>query len=230
MTAYENQDKLLIAVDCIIFGFDHGVLKLLIIKRDFEPEKGNWSLMGGFVKKNESIDMAADRILLELTGLDDVYMEQLYCFSGIERDPEERTVSVAYTALINIEDHDTKLSDAHGAAWHDIDEIPDLIFDHHQMVDMARERLKYRASHFPVGFKLLPKKFTMPQLLSLYEAIFNTELDKRNFIRRIEKLDILVKLNEKKSGSGTKKAFLYRFDKVKYLEQEKAGNKFLVKP
>ena len=229
MKAYENQDKLLVAVDCIIFGFDQDGLKLLIIKRDFEPQKGNWSLMGGFVKKDESVDQSADRILHELTGLEDVYLEQLHCFSGIERDPAERTISLAYTALINIEEHNSELSSGHGASWFPVNEIPELIFDHHMMVSKAKERLKYRAANFPVGFELLPQKFTMPQLQSLYEAIFETRMDKRNFIRRIEKLDILVKLNEKTAGSGTKKAFLYRFDKEKYLEGAKAGNKFMIK-
>ena len=230
MFAYENQDKLRVAVDCIIFGFDQGVLKLLIVKRALEPEKGHWSLMGGFVKREETIDQSADRILQELTGLAEVYMEQLHCFSGINRDPAERTISVAYTALINIENHNSELSDAHGASWFSIDQIPDLIFDHHIMVAMAMEHLKYRASHFPVGFELLQDKFTMPQLQSLYEAIFDARMDKRNFIRRIEKLGILVKLKEKTAGTGRKKAFLYQFNEEKYLEQEKAGNRFLIKP
>lgn len=230
MSLYDGHDRILVAVDCIIFGFDQGELKLLLIKRDFEPAKDQWSLMGGFMDKDETLDEAADRILKTLTGLDNVYLEQLHTFSGINRDPVERTISATYFALINIHDHDEKLSADHGASWFSFDDFPELIFDHNIMVSMAKERLKYRASYYPVGFELLPEKFTMPQLQALYEAIFEQELDKRNFIRRIEKLDILVKLDEKIRGTGTKKAFLYRFEPEKYREQERTGNKFLIKP
>ncbi|PIB34699.1 DNA mismatch repair protein MutT [Reichenbachiella sp. 5M10] len=230
MTLYKEYDRLLVAVDCIIFGFHGDKLKLLLIKRDFEPEKGKWSLMGGFAKKSESLDDAASRILLGLTGLQDVFLEQLFCFNQVDRDPVERTISVTYYSLINIEDHDEELSKQHDASWFDLGEMPDLIFDHNEMVDRAHQRLKYKAEHYPVGFELLPPKFTMPELQSLYEAIFETEMDKRNFIKRIDSLDILVKLNEKKRTTGKKGAFLYQFDEDKYQQQLKTGNKFQVKP
>ncbi|MEQ9287874.1 MAG: NUDIX domain-containing protein [Cyclobacteriaceae bacterium] len=230
MSLYAQYDRLLVAIDCIIFGFEQDKLKLLLIKRGFEPEKGKWSLMGGFANNNESLDEAATRILGTLTGLKDVFMEQLSCFSQVDRDPVERTISLAYYSLINIEDHDEELIKQYDAQWFDMDQIPDLIFDHNEMVAMARERLKYKATHYPVGFELLPPKFTMPQLQSLYEAIFESPIDKRNFIRRITALDILVKLNEKQKGKAIKKAFLYRFDADKYKQQLHTGNNFLVKP
>jgi 8-oxo-dGTP diphosphatase len=230
MSLYAQHDRLLIAIDCIIFGFEQNKLKLLLIKRGFEPEKGKWSLMGGFANNNESLDSAAVRILANLTGLQDVFMEQLHCFSQVNRDPVERTMSMAYYSLINIEDHDKELIKKYEAQWFDLDEIPNLIFDHAKMVEMARQRLKYKATHYPVGFELLPPKFTMPQLQSLYEAIFEVPIDKRNFIRRITALEILVKLDEKGKGTAIKKAFLYKFDKGKYNQQLSTGNNFLIKP
>lgn len=230
MTLYKEYDRLLVAVDCIIFGFHGDKLKLLLIKRDFEPEKGKWSLMGGFAKREESLDDAANRILTSLTGLKDVFLEQLYCFNSVDRDPVERTISVTYYSLINIEDHDEELIKQNDASWFDLGDTPDLIFDHNEMVERAHQRLKYKAEHYPVGFELLPPKFTMPELQSLYEAIFETEMDKRNFIKRVGSLDILVKLDEKKRTSGKKGAFLYQFDPEKYQQQLKTGNKFQVKP
>ncbi|MFY0654537.1 MAG: NUDIX hydrolase [Cyclobacteriaceae bacterium] len=230
MSLYAQHDRLLVAIDCIIFGFEQDRLKLLLIKRDFEPEKGRWSLVGGFARNNEGLDAAAVRILNTLTGLQDVFMEQLYCFNDVDRDPVERTISLAYYALINIEDHDEELIKKYGASWFDMDDVPELIFDHGRMVETARERLKYKATHYPVGFELLPPKFTMPELQSLYEAIFETPIDKRNFIRRITALDILEKLNEKKKGKAIKQAFLYQFDTEKYKELQKTGNNFLIKP
>ncbi len=127
---YQNNDRILVALDCIIFGFDRRGLKLLLIKRDFEPEKGKWSLMGGFLNRNESLDDAADRILHKLTGLQNVYLEQLYGFGEVDRDPVERTVSIAYYALINIREHDRELLEQYGARWFPVDELPELIFDH----------------------------------------------------------------------------------------------------
>ncbi|HCW65121.1 MAG TPA: DNA mismatch repair protein MutT, partial [Leeuwenhoekiella sp.] len=127
---YNSEDKVLLAVDCIIFGFDQEDLKILLVKRDFEPEKGKWSLIGGFLKRTETLDDAANRILHHLTGIDKIYMEQLYNFSKVDRDPAERTLSVAYYALINIEDHDKDLIEQYSAKWFSIDKAPSLIFDH----------------------------------------------------------------------------------------------------
>jgi len=214
--SYSSEDKVLLSVDCIIFGFDKEGLKILLIKRDFEPEKGKWSLMGGFLKKDETLNNAASRVLNLYTGLNDVYMEQLYTYSEVDRDPVERTISVAYYALINIENHNEALIKNYYAQWFSVPEMPRLIFDHDEMVSQAIRRLRRRTLNKPVGFELLPEKFTMRQLLELYEAIFDKELDKRNFINKINTLDILIKLDEKDMMSSRKGSYLYMFDKEKY--------------
>lgn len=214
--SYKSQAKMLVAVDCIIFGFDRETLKLLVIKRDFEPEKGKWSLMGGFLGPKETLDDAAKRVLSTLTGLHDIYMEQLTAFSEPKRDPVERTVSVAYFALINIEEHDHELSKQYGAEWVDLKKAPKLIFDHDDMVALAINHLRYKTSVQPIGFELLPEKFTMRQLQKLYEAILGQELDKRNFTKKINQLDVLEKLTEKDKGSSKKGSFLFKFDKKRY--------------
>lgn len=223
---YDSNDKLLLAVDCIIFGFDKEGLKILLIKRDFEPEKGKWSLMGGFLKRHEDLDETANRVLKELTGLNEVYLEQLYGFSKVDRDPVERTVSVAYYALINIEDHSKALSQKYSAKWFSLSDVPNLIFDHQKMVDKAILRLRYRTSTKPIGFELLPEKFTMKQLQKLYEAILDEKLDKRNFINKINGLDILIKLDEKDKSSSRKGSFLYQFDAEKYNQKIDEGFSF----
>lgn len=221
---YSTEDKVLLAVDCIIFGFDNENLKILLIKRDFEPEKGRWSLIGGFLKKDETLDSAATRVLNHLTGFNDIYMEQLYSFSKVDRDPVDRTISVAYYALINIAAHDNELIQKYSAKWFNVSTAPQLIFDHNAMLNHAIRRLRYRTSKKPIGFELLPEKFTMRQLQKLYEAILDEKLDKRNFINKINALDILIKLEEKDMKSSRKGSFLYKFDKEKY--QEKVLNGF----
>ena len=224
--SYSKEDKLLLAVDCIIFGFDEDDLKILLIKRDFEPEKGKWSLIGGFLKKEETLDDAAQRVLYTLTGINDIYMEALSAFDEVDRDPEERTISLAYFALVNIADHNQELTKRYSARWFSIKDAPKLIFDHDQMVNIAIRRLRYRASTKPIGFELLPEKFTMRQLRKLYEAIWDKELDKRNFINKIHSLDILVKLNEKDKQSSRKGSFLYMFDQMKYERKVAEGFMF----
>ena len=201
---YQKEDQVLLAVDCIIFGFDKTNLKILLIKRNFEPEKGKWSLIGGFLKKNENLDQAAIRVLRTLTGLSDIYMEQLYTYSKVDRDPGQRTISVAYFAVID------------SARWFDLGEAPSLIFDHGKMIQKAISRLQRRAMTMPIGFELLPEKFTMRQLQNLYESILDKKLDKRNFINKINSLDVLIKLDEKDMTVSRKGAYLYVFDKEKY--------------
>ncbi len=210
--SYRTEDKVLLAVDCIIFGFDGEVLKILLIKRDFEPEKGKWSLVGGFLKQDENLENAAVRILKHYTSLDDIYMEQVATFSEVNRDPAERTISTAYYALINIKDHNDRLNRQYSADWFNVTQPPHLIFDHFEMVSRAIEQLRHRASTQPIGFELLPEKFTMRQLQNLYEAIWNQKIDKRNFITRIRSLGMLLKLEEKDKTSSRKGSFLYRFD------------------
>lgn len=228
-TDYEQHDRILVALDCIIFGFDRQDLKLLLIKRNFEPEMGKWSLMGGFLKKHEGLDNAASRILEELTGLKNIYLEQLNAFGAVGRDPVDRTVSVAYYALIDIHKHDEELVKKYDAQWFPMDEIPDLIFDHNDMVRSALKRLRYKASFQPVGFELLPAKFTLPELQQLYEAIYDTPIDKRNFRRRILSMDILINTGEKQKNHSRKGAFLYTFDEKKYLERLNVGDNFKFK-
>lgn len=227
ITKYASHDRILVAVDCIIFGFDGTQLKALLIKRGFEPEIGKWSLMGGFVHQDESSDDAAIRVLHELTGMKNIYMEQLYTFSNVGRDSAGRVISIAYFALINIASYSEQLKSDHEARWYPLSQIPALIFDHRQMLQKALERLRDKVSNHPIGFELLPEKFTLPQLQNLYEAIFETSFDKRNFTRKILSLGILNKLNEKEKASSRKGAFYYVFDKVKYSELQHEGLKFL---
>lgn len=227
LNGYNPDDKVLLAVDCIIFGFDNEDLKVLLIKRDFEPERGKWSLIGGFLKKNETLNDAGTRILQTRTGVHDVYMEQLYTFSEVDRDPFERTVSTSYYAIINIEKHNEELIKKYNAKWFSLKKAPPLIFDHDKMLDKAIRRLRRRTSISPIGFELLPEKFTMRQLQKLYEAILNKKLDKRNFINKINSMDILIKLKEKDMSSSTKGSFLHVFDQEKY--DEKKVNNFYLK-
>lgn len=223
---YKNHDHLLLAVDCIVFGFDGNRLKALLIKRDFEPGKGKWSLMGGFVKKDESVNDAATRILNQLTGLTDIYMEELGCFGNVDRDPGGRVVSIAYSALIKINDYGEELMVDHNSKWFELNKIPELVFDHDEMIKLAKEKLEEKVSNHPAGFTLLPQKFTLQQLQSLYEAIYEKKIDKRNFTRRILELGILKKLDEKEKESSRKGAFYYVFEKKKYKKLEKEGVRF----
>jgi len=216
---YEIQTKCLVALDSIIFGFDGEQLKLLLVKRGIEDEYNAWSLMGGWVQPDESLEQASNRILFELTNLKDIYLEQLHTFGNPTRDPVERTVSVAYFALINVEDYDNKISKSFEAQWFSMQELPKLLFDHSSMVDMAIQHLRYKASQHPIGFELLPEKFTIPQLQKLYEAIFGTELDKRNFSRKLLSTNLLIKLDEKQKGYSKKGAYFYKIDEDKYKKQ-----------
>ena len=164
MNKYSKQTRLLVAVDCIIFGFDGADLKILLVKRSLEPESGKWSLMGGFVGANESMNEAANRVLLKLTGLDKVYLEQLHTFGDPGRDPIERTISVTYFSLLDLTKYKKQLSTEFNAEWFPLKKFPQLIFDHNQMVQMARAKLRYKASLHPILFELLSDKFTIPTI------------------------------------------------------------------
>lgn len=228
MSYYHEHEKFHVAVDSIIFGYDEEgrELKVLLLKRNFQPAKGEWSLMGGFLKSDESLDEAGRRILNQLTGLSDVYMEQLYSFGEIDRDPGARIVSVAYFALIKINDSDLELVNSHGATWVPISKMPQLIFDHSAMISRALKKLQVRARTQPIGFELLPDKFTIPQLQGLYEAIYNKPLDKRNFRRKLLAMDLLEKLEEKEKETSRKGAWYYRFDPKKYEDLLNRGFNF----
>lgn len=214
--AYQSAPKHLVAVDCIIFGFEDGKLKLLIIKRKVDPMEGAWSMVGGFVQEGESTNDAATRVLQQTTGIQDIYMDQLKCYGDVARDSGARVISVAYYALIRISEHDRILANAHGAHWLSLHQIPELIFDHAQMLNDALAGLRDKAHFHPIGFELLPEKFSLPQLRNLYEEIYQRPLDKRNFRKKILAMDILEKLDEKDKSTSKKGAHLYRFDKKKY--------------
>jgi ADP-ribose pyrophosphatase YjhB (NUDIX family) len=216
MPGYKNQRRSLVAVDCIVFGFDGQHLKILLIHRGFQPEKGKWSLMGGFVQPAESSDEAANRILTVLTGLEGVYLEQLHTFSNPNRDPIERTFSITYFALIDINRYQQQLNDQYHAEWFLLNEMPDLIFDHSEMVTIARNKLKYRAAMHPILFELLPDRFTIPLLQSLFEDVFDTTFDKGNFSRKISSTGMLLRQKEKDKLGSKKGAFYYQLDKKHY--------------
>ena len=222
MTTYYNiNSKFYVSVDCIIFGFDQGELKLLLLKRNFEPAMGKWSLMGGFVQDNESVDDAAKRVLKELTGLEDVFMEQVGTFGDIKRDPGERVISVAYYALVNVNEYDRGLVQQHNAYWIKIDELPPLIFDHPEMIAKARELMKHQASDNPISFNLLPELFTLTQLQSLYEAIYGEQMDKRNFRKRVAMMDFIEKTDFIDKSGSKRGAYLYKFNDKAYKKDPK---------
>jgi ADP-ribose pyrophosphatase YjhB (NUDIX family) len=225
MKLYSEHSRHLVAVDCIIFGYDilKKELKLLLIKRSFDPAKGRWSLEGGFVEKNESLDEAATRILRRLTGLELIYLKQSYIYGEVERDQGARVISVAYFALITIMDIDRELTEKNGAHWRSISKLPELIFDHSSMVKRALKDLQDQIKIKPVGFELLPEKFTLVQLQELYEAIYQKKIDKRNFRKKILSMDILEKLEEKERNTSKKGAFYFKFNKERYKKLKKNG-------
>ncbi|MFC3158414.1 ADP-ribose pyrophosphatase YjhB, NUDIX family [Chryseobacterium arachidis] len=224
---YSHFPRHLVAVDCIIFGFDGENLKILLVQRNFEPKMGEWSLMGGFIGDEETSDEAAQRVLNTLTGLENIYLEQLNSYTQIDREPTARIMSISYYALINIEKN-IQINEKYSAKWFDLQDFPSLIFDHNEMVKDAVLRLRRRASTRPIGFELLPEKFTMKDLQTLYEAIFNEQYDKRNFISKINALDILVKTEGKDMSSSKKGSFLYTFDEEKYNKKIAEGFMFKI--
>lgn len=228
MSFYSEHPRFLVAVDCIIFGFSEGELSLLLLKRSMEPALGCWSLPGGFVKEHESAEEAAARVLSSLTGLSQLYMEQLKTFTEENRDPGERVLSIAYYALVNVEDYDRDLVQQHNAYWRNIKDLPELIFDHDEMVRSSLRRLQRKASTEPVGFNLLPEKFTVPQLQALYEAIYGRSIDKRNFRKKIQIMDFLEKSEEKDKSSSKRGAFLYTFNQELYEKAINLGFSFTI--
>ncbi|RZK35403.1 MAG: NUDIX domain-containing protein, partial [Pedobacter sp.] len=204
-------------------------LKLLLVKRALEPEKDKWSLMGGFIGDDENLDGAAKRILLQLTGLHDVYLEQLHAYGTPDRDPIERTVSVAYFALIDINKYSKQLNDQYHAEWFKLKEVPDLIFDHPKMVKAAMDKIRYQAALHPILFELLPKKFTIPQLQALYEQVYDSPIDNRNFIRKITASGLLIKQAEKDKSNSRRGAFYFKLDRQKHRSQFQSFLNFIPK-
>lgn len=226
---YSNQNRILVAVDCIIFGFDGTEYKLLLIQRGFAPEKEKWSLMGGFVQVEESLDDAANRILNQLTGLHDIYLEQIDAFSQPSRDPIERVIAVPYVALIDIEKYQQQINDSFHARWYPLKGLPKLIFDHEEMVQLALNRLRYKAAFHPILFELLPGKFTLPQLQAMYEGLYETKIDKRNFTKKLLSTKLLKKEPDKDKSSSKKGAFYYSLDEEHYKESFFSFHNFMPK-
>ncbi len=216
-----------LTIDCVVFGLDEMDLKVMLIQRDIPPFEGEWALPGGFVRVNETLDETAKRELREETGIENVYLEQLYTFGDIARDPRERVVTVAYYALVNLGEHNIKAStDARKAAWFSLDDLPDLAFDHDQIIDVALQRLKGKVRYEPIGFELLPKNFTLSQLQRLYEIVLEQKLDKRNFRKKILGMDVLIDLNEVEEDVAHRAAKLYQFNEKKYAQSKKKGFNF----
>lgn len=213
---YGEHTKLYVSVDCIIFGFEKGKLKLLLGKRKMDPGRGDLSLYGGFVGTKESLTDAANRVLKDLTGLGNLYMKQVGAFGNIDRDPGERVISIAYCALINVKDYDDKLRIQHGLEWVNLEEMPKLYSDHNIMVSKAITMLRRRINTEPLSFNLLPDLFTLTQLQHVYEAILGEEIDKRNFRKRIKQIDFIEKTELIDKVTSKRGAALYRFNKRAY--------------
>lgn len=216
-----------LTVDCVIFGLDDEALKVLLIRRAIAPFKGRWAIPGGFLEPGESVEAAARRELEEETGLKNVFLEQLYTFGEPDRDPREHVVSVAHYALVNLGDHRLEAAtDAEEAAWFSPDDIPDLAFDHDTILEIAIERLRGKVRYQPIGFELLPPKFTLTQLQKLYETVLEQPIDKRNFRKKILKMEILQELDEVETDVARRAARLYRFDERRYRKMQKEGFHF----
>lgn len=216
-----------LTVDCVVFGLDDNELKVMLIQRALAPFEGKWALPGGFVRPDETLDEAARRELEEETGLRNVFLEQLYTFGAIQRNPRERVVSVAYYALVNLRDHPVQAAtDARDAGWFGVHDVPSLAFDHADILHMALDRLRGKLRYQPVGFELLPKKFTLSELQHLYELVLERELDKRNFRKRVLAMELLIETDEVQQDVSHRAARLYRFDERKYRRLAKAGFNF----
>lgn len=212
MDFYKKGLEMLLAVDCIIFGFNGKKIEVLLIKRGMEPEKNKWSLMGGFVQPKESPEEAANRILKKLTGLKNVYMEHCSVFGHPTREKTQRVVSLSYFALIDTQQYQPILSDQYEAKWFPLEDYPKLIFDHDQMISAAKQNLRKKAKQSPILFKLLPEKFTIRQVVALYEAVYDMKLDKRNFNRKLLASGLIIKLQEKDKENSKRGAFFYTRD------------------
>jgi 8-oxo-dGTP diphosphatase len=216
-----------LTVDAVVFGLDAEDLKVLLIRRGLEPFLGRWALPGGFVRVEESLEDAVRRELREEAGIDRLFLEQLYTFGAVDRDPRERVVTVAYYALVKLRDHSIKAAtDARDAAWFAVPEARGLAFDHDRILAAALERLKGKVRYQPIGFELLPPQFTLSQLQRLYETILETRLDKRNFRKKILGMDFLIALDEVEKDVAHRAARLYRFDRKKYRQLQKRGFNF----
>jgi len=219
-----------LTVDCVVFGLDtQHSLKVLLIRRKLPPFAGEWALPGGFVHLDESLEQAARRELREETGLDHVFLEQLYSFGAVNRDPRERVVAIAYYALVNLQEYTLHAeTDASDAAWFTVTKLPPLAFDHDRILNTALARLKGKLRYEPIGFELLPKKFTLYQLQKLYETVLGYPVDKRNFRKKFLKMNVLTALDEVEPGANHRAARLYKFDEKNYQSLKETGFNFEV--
>ncbi|MBX2916911.1 MAG: NUDIX hydrolase [Cyclobacteriaceae bacterium] len=216
-----------LSIDCVIFGFKDGRLDILLVKHAEGISAGKWALPGGWITYGESVDEAAKRLLKSLTGISDIYLEQLKAFGDPNRYPLKRVVTVAYYALVNEESYSLIPGfTASDAQWFNVHEVPELIYDHNQILDFGYRHLKHKVRHEPVGFNLLPAKFTLLQLQELYEAILETKLDKSNFRRKLGKMKLLINCKEKQKDVSHRAAALYKFDKRIYVTLRKSGMVF----
>jgi 8-oxo-dGTP diphosphatase len=222
-----------LTVDCVVFGLDPEDLKVLLIQRKFPPFPHQWALPGGFVRLGETLEAAARRELQEETGIAQDFieqlgfLEQLYTFGGLDRDPRERVVTVAYYGLINLEPHILNpTTDAEAARWFPLNQVPPLAFDHDRIFAVAQQRLQAKLRYEPIGFELLPKKFTLTQLQQLYEKVLGHSLDKRNFRKKILKMDLLIPLAERQQDVPHRAAQLYQFDPQRYQQLKRQGFNF----
>jgi len=215
---YIEHQKILLSVDCIIFGFDDNKLKVLIGRRKMEPGRGAWSLYGGFVRNDESVEDAANRTLSALTGMQKIYMQQVGAFGNVDRDPGARVVSIAYYALINVKDYDLRLMKKHEVEWVPVDQLPEMFSDHQEMIRKARRLMQQKIKTEPISFQLLPQLFTLTQLQHLYEAVNGEEVDKRNFRKRIKEMDFIEKTELIDKTSSKRGAYLYRFNKKAFSD------------
>lgn len=219
-TEVKSINRIALSVDCVIFGFDENKLKVLLIRSDLKKYQGKWSLLGDLVNPKEELDAAASRILKQRTGLSDVYLEQVRTFGSLNRHPAGRVVTVAYCSLINIQHHKLRILD-NELHWHDVDDVADLAFDHKQVFDTSFEQLQRRVQEHPLGFSLLPKKFSLRELQNLYEAILNTKMDRRNFRKKFFAMDFLIDINEMEQDVPHRPGKLYKFNYEKYEKKKK---------
>ncbi|HFA49043.1 MAG TPA: NUDIX domain-containing protein [Bacteroidetes bacterium] len=232
MKEASNFFKSAFSVDNVIFGFDGDDLKVLLIKRANPPFQDSWALPGDLVYPNEGLETAANRVLLELTGLKNVYLEQVHTFGAVDRHPVGRVITIAYFSLVKISDYVvTPSSFAQKAKWHSVMEAQELnlAFDHNDILNTCFDTLKGKVRRMPVGFELLPPKFTLTKLQHLYEAVLRTKLDKRNFRKKIISMNLLIDLDEMQEGVPHRPAKLYQFDKERYRKFEAEGFSFELK-
>lgn len=216
-----------LTVDNVIFTFDERILKVLLINRKNDPFKGEWALPGGYVNIDESLEDAARRELMEETGIRNAFIEQFFTFGDVDRDPRGRVLSVGFFALVKIDEVDLKPdTDAGDVQWFPAYELPDLAFDHTLIIDRALDMLKLKVKMQPVGFELLPDKFSLSDLQRLVEAVLDEQLDKRNFRKKVLNMDVLSQSDTKVPNMATRAATLYKFDKHKFVDLQKKGGKF----